>query len=238
MIKKNKNINFFSIEKNIPENYYPKPAYTCLPDWYKDQESYILGNKKVNEGVVNQSSIKRCIPVFDSLTSGYFIFSSVDIYVSQKDNAPYFNWALNILEEDAISFHPGQQFSKHPEFKDLPSLPKFFNPWVIETPKGYSVFITPPKHRNLPFEIIPGIVDTDSYNATIHFPFYLKDLKWEGLIPAGTPIAQVVPFKRDQWKMSLVSKKRIEKTDKISFLLRSNYFNGYKKFFWTKKFFK
>ena len=48
-----------------------------------------------------------------------------------------------------------------------------------------------------------------SYRGNQNFPMYLKD--WdenkgpfqELLIPAGTPVAHVFPFKRDKWKMNI-----------------------------------
>ena len=52
-------------------------------------------------------------------------------------------------------------------------------------------------HRESVFTIMDGIVDTDSYNALVNFPFFLNDWSYEGLIPAGTPMAQVIPFKRE-----------------------------------------
>jgi hypothetical protein len=239
LFKKNNKIKFYSIDKNVPDISYPKPAFLVLPDWYKEQASYEFEDKRVRNGVVSQATIKKCIPIFDSITSGYIIFSTVDIYVSQIDGLPYYNWASSIAEnQDAIGFHNNVQFAKYPKFKDAKSLPKFFNPWVIETPKGYSSFITQPLHRDLPFEILSGIVDTDSYNATVHFPFSLKDPKWEGVISSGTPIAQVIPFKREGWKMDIGSEKDVEKNHKNGFLVNSHFFNGYKKHFWKKKSFK
>jgi hypothetical protein len=33
----------------------------------------------------------------------------------------------------------------------------------------------------------------------VQFPFFIKK-DFNGLIPAGTPILQAIPFKRDDWK--------------------------------------
>ena len=59
----------------------------------------------------------------------------------------------------------------------------------------------------------------------------------DGLIPAGTPIMQVIPFKRDDWKSyanEYDSKEQIHKHQKI----RKHLFGGYKKEHWQKKTFK
>jgi hypothetical protein len=99
------------------------------------------------------------------------------------------------------------------------------------------LFITP-IHRDLPFTILPGIVDTDKYNAPVNFPFILNDMKFTGLIPAGTPIAQVIPFKRENWKMSFGSNKEIEKVTRIDKLLNLKFFDVYRNTFWSSKEFK
>jgi hypothetical protein len=235
---KDNKIKFFSIEKNITKDRYPKPAQECLPDWYKNQDSYTFGNKKHMGNELAAATIKKCIPIFDSLTSGYIIFSTVDIYVTQDNGQPYFHWSTSIEEAPAIEFHSNPQFSNHFMFKNLENIAKFNNPWIVETPKGYSSFITTPLHRDLPFELVPAIVDTDSYQGPLSFPFFLKNPKWEGLIASGTPIAQVVPFKREKWEMNLGSEKDIQKSNKDANIIRSNFFNGYKKYFWNKKSFK
>ena len=45
--------------------------------------------------------------------------------------------------------------------------------------------------------IAQGVVDTDSYTSLIHFPFFAKAHDGLYTIERGTPIAQVVPFRRD-----------------------------------------
>ena len=51
---------------------------------------------------------------------------------------------------------------------------KFINKWLIKTPPGYScLFVKPLNHFETRFEIISGVVDTDTYINTINFPFLL-----------------------------------------------------------------
>jgi len=85
---------------------------------------------------------------------------------------------------------------------------------------------------------LPGIVDTDKYNSPVNFPFILNDIKFTGLIPAGTPIAQVIPFKRDSWKMSFGSEKEIIESTKIDKTLKRKFFDVYRNIFWSSKDFK
>jgi hypothetical protein len=110
------------------------------------------------------------------------------------------------------------------------------NPWGIRTPKGYSILILPPLHREKEiFTILPGIVDTDKYYSEINFVFVVNDPNFVGLIPQGTPIAQIIPFKRDSWNMKIGNKDDIKMREKVNELLSGVFFNRYKKMFWTKK---
>jgi hypothetical protein len=69
----------------------------------------------------------------------------------------------------------------------------------------------------------------------VNFPFVLNDVKWEGIIPAGTPMAQAIPFKRESWKYKIGSDKQIMEQYKIEKRLKTLFFNSYKKQFWSTK---
>lgn len=223
-------ITFTHYEEDLTQLNPPSPAHLHIPDWYKKTDSY-ANNKKIpiNNGQVG-STVKRCMPVFDAITAGYLIFTSVDIYVSQKDNAPYFEWPMG----KPIDFHPVLQAENHPAKNGYP-YPKFLNAWGIKTKPGYSVLITQPVHRDLPFQILEGVVDTDKYVAPVNFPFVLKDVKWEGLIPAGTPIAQIIPFKRENYTMKIGNIKEQKEIKETLKNLRSLFFDAYKTMYRTKK---
>jgi len=228
------NIVFTNI-LGINDIFPPEPASKNIPDWYKDIDSYVYGEKKPTGKAENSSTIKRCMPVFDVINSGYIIKTAADIYVSQRESFdvegkslgihPFYEWS----SFDAINFHPIEQAPNHPHKNGhMISYPKFINFWGIETPKGYSCLFVQPFHRDSVFTILPGVVDTDKYVQPVNFPFVLNDIKWEGLIPAGTPIAQVVPFKREDWNMEIGTKSNIEKTNQVHNLLKTKFFDSYK----------
>lgn len=228
---------------NVSEEYKPVPASSCVPDWYTEQKSYLYDKKVPAIDQLFVATIKKCIPVFDSITSGYIFFSFVDIYVQQINGIPRFVWPnflkIDDRNEDPIQFHNNWQLDKYPNVPKNQEVPKFINPWIIKTPTGYSSIIQNPMHRDLPFQIIPGIVDTDKYLLPINFPFVLKDPNWEGMIPAKTPLAQIIPFKRDSWKIELDKFENNKKpTKKIEDLVKSIFYDSYKKNFWIKKSFK
>ena len=180
----------------------PKPASGLLPDWYKNTQSYTTGEKAPNGKGGTHATVKRCMPVFDAITAGYIIVSPADVWVSIKNGIQNFEWS----DFGLISFHPIEQAPLYPQRKPF-DYPKWTNPWSIRTPKGYSTLFVQPFHRESVFTILPGIVDTDQYYAPVNFPFVINDPLFEGLRPAGTPIAQVIPFKRDSWKTKEGQKK-------------------------------
>lgn len=236
-------ITFTDITKIIPNEYAPKPASHFIPDWYKDLNSFI-DNKKIPDGKGQTSgTIKKCMPVFDAITAGYILVTPADIFVSQKlehnhennkNTIPFFEWANFGL----IDFHAVEQAPNHPYRNEHTSYPKLINPWSISTAKGYSVMFVQPFHRKSIFTILPGIVDTDTYNATVNFPFVLNDIKFEGLIPAGTPMAQVIPFKRENYKMQFGAEKNLQNHYKHQMLVRTKFFDAYKNMFRIKKEYK
>lgn len=224
----------FTNTLNIPKEFSPIPAASVVPEWYKQLESYVGNEKKPAGNGSVTSTIKRCMPVFDSITSGYIIPTYVDVYVSQKEQpdsnknlvkAPWYEWpSLNPLQ-----FHPIDQAPTHPNRNGHQvAYPKWINPWAIKTPPGYSVLFVAPFHHKADFTILPGVVDTDTYTAAVNFPFVLNNIKFEGLIPAGTPMVQVIPFKRESWKMSIGEQEELEEQAKVVASLRTKFFDSYK----------
>lgn len=223
-----KNI-IFSSSLSIEKEYYPKPASKFVPEWYKNLESYQEGKKIPSGDGVTSATIKKCLPVFDSITAGYIITLPADVFVTQRDGMPYYEWSNFGL----IEFHPVEQAPAHPNNNGFP-YPKWMNPWAIKTTPGYSTLFVQPFHRESAFTILPGIVDTDTYSAAVNFPFVLNNSKFEGLIPAGTPIAQVIPIKRDVWQMQLGDADQV----RVSERLRTKMFDRYKTLFWHRKEYK
>lgn len=212
----------------------PSPASKNIPDWYKNISSYTHPEGKVpSENGISGGTIKKCMPVFDAMTAGYLLFTPVDLHVKQKNGAPFFIWP----GFGAIEFHDAVQTLTHPAKKANPNAlsPKWINPWAIRTPIGYSVLIIPPMHRDNVFNIMPGVIDTDEYVRAINLPFVLKDETFEGLIPAGTPMAQVIPFKREKWQMRFGDKENRADELRLQNKMLTMFWDRYKRLWWHKK---
>ena len=111
------------------------------------------------------------------------------------------NLGLDFASEgfDYVTFNigNGQKFAVYEKYDEIPW--KWTVPWSIETPKGFSLLFTHPLNRmELPFVTMSGIVDTDEYECPVNLPFLIRE-GFMGVIPKGTPIAQVIPIKREKW---------------------------------------
>ena len=216
----------FTNTSPYPDLEKPVPASKEIPSWYTDLNSYINNKKSPTPDNHIPATIKRCMPVFDSMVAGYILKSPADVFVSSQDGAPFYQWpTLNVLD-----FHPIEQAPNHP-IQNGANYPKWNTYWSIKTPKGYSTLFMPPLHRESVFKILPGLVDTDTYSVPVHFPFVLNDINFEGYIPKGTPIAQVIPIKREGWTMEFGEEEALLEQAKARQLLSTTFFDRYKKMF-------
>lgn len=215
--------------------YDPAPSTKAIPEWYRKMAKYIDGEKKPNGKGELPLTIKACPPFLDSMMSGYTIFTEYDMHVTQGENGPWLEWRSG---GDLISTHGKEQIvpEQVPEgYSDQPL--KFNNLWQIKTPKGYSTaFMHPVNRTDLPFFTISGIVETDTYKNVINFPFLIK-ADFEGVLPAGTPIVQLFPFKREAWNMQIGEADQTELSNS-QLQLNHKLMGGYKTQWWRRKEFK
>jgi hypothetical protein len=109
-----------------------------------------------------------------------------------------------------VSNHHAYQIAGHPALPRPPC--KFHNYWTIATPPGWSCLFAPPLNRGRPvFETIAGIVDTDTYQSLINFPFLATAADGVYTLEKGTPLVQVIPFRREATALPAVV--RVETPD-------------------------
>ena len=194
-------ISFIAKDENLYNVFdKPLPSSKVIPEWYKKEKTMLFENSIGMSEEGNPSrTIKACMPIFDIITAGYTITLPADINIERNnDGTINVQWSTDSL--GLITSHSKDQFSNFNvpnEFYDLGY--KFMNPWVIKTPPGYScLFMQPALRDDLPFQIIPAIVDTDKHPVAVNFPFFLRK-DFTGVLEMGTPIMQVIPFKREEW---------------------------------------
>jgi hypothetical protein len=193
---------------DVIKNTTPHPARTSVPKWWRDGElTFDSPDHPVHEKGVSNAGMKSCIPFMEVMTSGYLLKTPFDVYVVKLENGDVeLTWAgpenIGPNQLPFIGQRPkelGATIPRPPGF--LPNSFTWFSYWSWKTPRGYSTIVTHPFNRNeLPFQTLSGIIDSDKFNLNGNIPFYLKE-DFEGIIPAGTPFAQIYPFKRTKWKM-------------------------------------
>ena len=85
----------------------------------------------------------------------------------------------------------------------------------------------------MPFRIFDAIVDTDVYPARFPYAFLIKN-DFKGIIKAGTPLIQVIPFKREDFISEIIDAnyEEIKTQQNVAF---SRFSGAYRKLFWKRK---
>lgn len=174
----------------------PDRAIRFAPEWFKrlPREMGMLNA----EGLPGLT-VKACLPVTDVLSLGFVIPLPYDvmIHVPEDRVSMRMGWDPAATFQPVEQHHPGQIGAPEPPFERVIPL-KFINPWRIRVPQGYSILFTPPFSRvELPFTCFSGLVDCDRFDTTINFPFVWTGPVGEHYLPAGTPMVQAVPIRRD-----------------------------------------
>lgn len=208
----------------------PVPTKKTLPDWYKESESfyYDASGKKSN-------GLKKCMPYTDAMVSGYVLTLPVDIHVSKnEDGSLKINWDGPQQFADFIGERPKELGEKMPRpYGFAPNHLVFSGFWAFKTPRGWSSLVTHPFNRvDLPFHTVTAIMDSDAYASFGNIPFFMRD-DFEGIIPAGTPFAQIIPIKRASWKM-IIDPGMEDWAERQAIIVR-NESTPYKKIAWYRK---
>jgi hypothetical protein len=217
----------------------PKPARAFVPDWYKKSKRWRSGKPEILEGGGVNKDIKLCIPFLEAMTAGYCITLPGDVLIERKNGRVGFAWngarnqissPLEVRPKDMATELPRPAGHDH-------DLYAWNTTWGIEVPEGYSCLFTHPFNRfDLPFTTTNGFVESDGFSAGGGIPFFLKE-GFEGVIPEGTPIIQVVPIKREGWK-SEVAEYDPDWADKQIWSISKYITGGYRKHWWVKKTFE
>ncbi|WP_438816429.1 DUF6065 family protein [Taklimakanibacter lacteus] len=169
----------------------PVPAKTVLPDWFRRIPAI---EPSVVSATNNGLTVKRCMPFLDAMALGYILplAATTRLEISEGGKTVNAGWEFDKV---MVSNHGSHQIAGHPR-ADHPPM-KFHNYWTIKTPPGWScLFVAPLNREPLPVEIMAGVVDTDSYHSLVNFPFFATGADGVHTLERGTPLVQVIPFRR------------------------------------------
>ena len=169
----------------------PVPAKDALPEWFKRLAPV---DKQHVSTTDNGLTVKRCMPFLDAMMTGWIIPLAATVRLEITDQGKTVNTGWD-FDRTMTSNHHAYQVAGHPLQPRPPC--KFHNYWNIRTPKGWScLFIQPMNRPNGVFDIAAGVVDTDEYTSLINFPFFAVGEDGLYTLEKGTPLVQVIPFKR------------------------------------------
>jgi hypothetical protein len=204
-----------------------REARKVIPYWMKPQ----IVKKDVK--------FAKCPGMFDQAQAGYIISAHVDIHIKANrqavlvmvDNIPP-GFESSKMDYDLVA---GMAPIKDNVQKNVRKVPL---PWAIFCKPGYSTTVMAATMHS-PFldklYIYPGIVDHDSFH-TINLIFSVTE-ECEFTIYAGTPLLQVIPFKRETITAEY-GKGSVEDKDKHRFTFISRMPGLYRKIFQHRKHYK
>ena len=197
----------------------PGPIVKTLPDWYRKADRFAMNPAtgkpwELPDGRGKIPTWKACPAVFDVMGSGYAYKTPCEIEFTEDAAGKIQGRVLDARYEDfLIDRVPLSQFP-HPQGYHEKHF-AWWPDWAVELPEGYSALYTQPLNRfELPFLTMSGIVDNDKVHLPGTMPFFfLRGVT--GILPAGTPYAQILPFKREHWESEVdVSLKQPEMSAK------------------------
>lgn len=189
------------------ESVLPQPtlAKNNIPDWFKripaTVDSDILAGAEVR-------TVKQCPPFIDAMQHGILFPLLADVRVNHGEFS--WDWDLPVQGEirstrSPIGVHVPQQATGYPGVDTDCFVIKFNNFWTVQLPPGWSMYFTHPVNRtDLPFHTLSGLVDCDQWrDGFVHFPALWSDTEFDGVLKAGTPVAQGWPVKRDELEIEI-----------------------------------
>ena len=170
----------------------PIPARNELPAWFRQLPGVDRDHlSATNDGV----TVKRCLPFLDALGTGWIIPLAATVRLEVRDDGKHVEAGWE-FDRPMVSNHSAFQIAGHPAEPRPPM--KFHNYWTVRTPPGWSCLYLPPLNRpNGIVEVMSGVVDTDRFPTAVNIPFVACVPDGVHVLPRGTPLVQVIPFRRD-----------------------------------------
>ena len=233
------NIKFICGDRYVAKHFPVKPASKDRPEWYNKLPGFL------GEPLHSPPTIKKCMPIYDHMTAGYIIYNPVEQEIHsdvRPDGSEIIEFHRRFpdawTEQPAQEGHMHEQCPIHVNEGERRDYITFSVPWRIETPPGYSCLIQQPYFEfEKRFTLFPGIVDTDTIDVPwANWPGHMNIATGESTtIQPGTPLMQVIPFKRDAWEMETVVDESGKARDtSLKFFLT----NAYARIFHQKKSYK
>jgi hypothetical protein len=181
----------------------PEPTVKTIPEWYRKADRFAVDplTSEVWTGPDGGRvpTWKACPAIFDVMGTGYVLKTPCDLEFYLDEAGLISVRVDNPMYQDFCTKRPPMPQFKNPEGYHVQHF-AWYPDWAVSVPEGYSVLYTQPLNRfELPFITTSGVIDNDKIELPGTMPFFLAK-SFIGVLPAGTPYAQMLPFQREDWE--------------------------------------
>lgn len=188
----------------IPASQYKHPWVGRLMEDFRNQRAC------PDYGMQRETHTAKCPGIFGVMQNGWILRTWQDITIETNGDGVTCNWTSSMDQRslcgvDAIGFHPAEQLTNFLENWDgaVRNVVKFQTGWSCKVPKGYYLLEMPVAFSDDDrFEVLTGVHYIGGYTQ-LNPQTKWKVKSGKVLIKAGTPIAQYVLVRREQFDLSI-----------------------------------
>lgn len=180
----------------------PRESKYFYPEWWKKIPS------KMGDGVIPHTrTVKMCPSFADIYNEGFVIVAPCDIVLRYHEQSQLWEWETS-MSQIKIEVHGNNQFVNWVD-GNVKSIFKLPLPYAVFLPKGYNLRQVPLIYNYNPdWHVAYGVYRADQVPELTIQIMYTSDKK-EILIKQGTPLCQMIPYKREKFTYSFVKLKEI-----------------------------
>lgn len=222
-----KEIEFICVDPNVSKIYPIIPSSDYKFEWKKKLSD---SSKTVNR-FVEHKFFHLCQGINLLHSSGWILLNSRDVYIkTHEDNT--IEWRVNYSGDgDYIGFHIKENFKfmNHWPSNANETVLKFNTGWFAKIPKNYTLLQIPLIFQDDDrFTTIPGMYSSNLGLAALNVPvFWNRTYEDETIIKAGTPLAQFILIKNENFKHKITNDR--EKISLFRYLSFHQFRPNYKK---------
>lgn len=183
------------------KNSLPKESKNITPQWYKDMPSSISKNKFVPD----VKTAKMCPSFSDIYNEGFVIVAPCDFVLGYDSFTNEYKWETSSKKFN-LEIHGNDQLVNYAN-SDVKMIFKIQLPYYAIVPKGYSFRQIPLFYEfNKDWQVAYGTYKADKVPEITLQIMYTSNKK-EILIKQGTPLCQMIPYKREKFFMKILKHK-------------------------------
>lgn len=209
MFFKKDKIKLYCELSEVGEKYPIIPAKSYNYNWFRASSKCFKNVAKEKSNYEQITGVVKCPGIKPIMNKGYIVQSWFDLTIRPLPHPNRFEFFIpqglfDYLKEKKydkrlISWFSGEEPAHAIPLPDnqLQSLIKITLPWAASIPKGWQLLLMPIPYPDMTeFTAVHGILEPGDYyqiNAIIK----INELNKEFIIPAGTPLFQLIPIRNN-----------------------------------------